>query len=67
MVGVLEDVGAGLVDGHRAGARHWIGALPGMDRQRVEAELLRATFISHAGSLAPPPHGFGVAVRELFP
>ena len=39
VLGVLEDVGAGLVDRHRAAAGHRVGPLTGVHRQRVEAEL----------------------------
>ena len=38
VVGVLEDVRGRLVDRHRPGAGGGVGPLPGVDRQRGEAE-----------------------------
>ena len=38
VVGVLEDVGRGLIDRHRARAGGRVGPLPGVDREGVEAE-----------------------------
>jgi len=42
VLGVLEDVRAGLVDGHRASARDGVRPLAGVDREGVESELLLA-------------------------
>ncbi len=36
VAGVLEDIGRRLVDRHRSRAGHWVGALPGVQAQRVE-------------------------------
>jgi len=53
VVGVLENVGAGLVDGHRARTGHRVRALPGMHRESVEPELLRSAFFSHIAEFSP--------------
>ena len=41
VVGVLEDVGSGLVDRRRARAELRVGSLSGVQAQRVEAQVLR--------------------------
>ena len=43
MIGVIEHVGRGLVDGHRPGTGHRIGYLPGVQAQRLNTEF----FVRH--------------------
>ena len=65
MVGILEDVGGGLIDRHRARAGRGIGMLAGMQAQGFEGGRLGCWHIGSRGGARGVPRGFATMGRNV--